>query len=273
MSSESLSPHSRLLVRTVCWASLLFALSAPWWCERPSLLRPFAVPMIAWVACTKTLSRSVLVGTLAVAFGTFRSTWTSNARDEAMVEFVMLSIVSLLAFVVRRQFEIRQKAERTDSLTGIANRASCVERLTAELERAKRNKQPLAISFWDCDQFKQLNDTHGHIAGDRTLRSIASSIAADVRSYDILARWGGDEFVLVLPETSHGDATAVIDRLKTSVVSDEEVGVSLTVGLVVFDGDSTAYPATAMDAIHAADQAMYQEKQSAEPEFAGPNDA
>lgn len=263
MNSDSLSPNSRMLVRTICWATFLVAMSAPWWCERPWLLRPFAVPMIVWVACTRTLSRATLVATLVVAFGTFRRTpWTSDARDASLVEFVMLSIVAFLAFVVRRQFEIRQKAERTDSLTGIANRAACLERLTAELERAKRTKQPLAVSFWDCDQFKKLNDEHGHLAGDQALQHIASSVQANVRAYDTWARWGGDEFVLALPNTTLEPATAVIERLKTTAAADMATAVTLTVGLVVFDGESTTFPDTVLQVVDAADRAMYDKKEA-----------
>ena len=148
-----------LMVQIACWCSLLVALSAIWWTASPWLFRPFAVPMVIWVACTQTASRAVLVGTLTVAFGTFRKTpWTADARDASMVEFIMLAIIALLAFACRRQFAMRRRAERTDGLTGIGNRTACMEQLAAELARAKRLSSNLAVSFWDCDGFKQINE-------------------------------------------------------------------------------------------------------------------
>lgn len=266
MIGDSFSARNRSIARSICWTSLLVALSAPWWFERPWLLRPFAVPMVVWVAWTQTVSRSVLVGTLTVAFGTLRRTpWTADARDQTMVEFMMLSVIALLAFVIRSQWVARRNAERTDSLTGIANREACLERLAMELDRAKRQGLPIAVSFWDCDDFKQLNDEHGHLMGDRTLKAIGEIIGSNVRPYDIWARWGGDEFVLVLPNTTSETAAAIIDRLQATfaaTMAHAPLSVSLSVGSVAFGPAADQFPATANEAIAAADSKMYEAKRS-----------
>ncbi|MDA1013900.1 MAG: GGDEF domain-containing protein, partial [Planctomycetota bacterium] len=204
----------------------------------------------------------LLVATLTVAFGTFRRTpWTEDARMETLVQFAMLAVVAVLGVVLRREHLARRVAERADPLTGAANRTACLERLHVELERSKRTNAPLSVAFWDYDGFKQFNDSLGHIPGDDRLVGVSQVIQSRIRSYDLWARWGGDEFVLLLPDTDETAGRAVIGRLKQTLTAEfpstgSEPPVSFSVGLLVCRRD---YP-TADAAIASADTLMYEAK-------------
>ena len=100
-----------------------------------------------------------------------------------------------------------------DSLTGLYNRQFFTEVAEKEIARARRHKRPLALAFFDIDNFKRINDTRGHQAGDELLQQIAGAILENCRNSDLAARWGGDEFVILLPETSQAGAQLLADRI------------------------------------------------------------
>ena len=100
----------------------------------------------------------------------------------------------------------------TDGLTGLFNRRAIDVHAQAELDRSSRGNAPCSIALVDVDHFKQVNDTSGHDAGDRVLRAIAETISQATRSYDWVGRWGGDEFLLVLPGSSPAEASSIADR-------------------------------------------------------------
>ncbi len=106
-----------------------------------------------------------------------------------------------------------EEAATTDRLTGLANRRRFDDNLTREVARARRSQAPLSVALIDLDRFKDFNDTHGHLAGDDLLRDLSTRWAADLRDGDELARWGGEEFVVLLPDTPVPEAADVIDRL------------------------------------------------------------
>jgi len=105
----------------------------------------------------------------------------------------------------------------TDPLTGIPNRLKFDQELRSELERARRLGTPLAIIICDIDHFKRVNDTHGHQAGDQVLKALAGLMADQVRLYDTLARWGGEEFAVLLPHTGLDHAVTVAEKLRQRI--------------------------------------------------------
>jgi diguanylate cyclase (GGDEF)-like protein/PAS domain S-box-containing protein len=141
-----------------------------------------------------------------------------------------------------------------DSLTGLLNRRTLEAALDAEFSRSCRQGQVLSLVLFDVDGLKRVNDTRGHLAGDALLRSLATCAARCKRSYDILGRWGGDEFVLVLPGTKAEEVTVILRRVRR-VVAHELPGVTLSFGVI-----SSLDAASVCDLLREADGALYQGK-------------
>ncbi|HVB29583.1 MAG TPA: GGDEF domain-containing protein [Terriglobia bacterium] len=135
------------------------------------------------------------------------------------------------------QAESEQAASFLDTLTKVFNRNLLPELLQGEVARAERNNRPLALLMCDIDNFKQFNDRHGHLMGDYVLAQVAGIIKSCVRGSDFVVRYGGDEFLVILPETVEGGATIVRGRVKEKVFEWNqqnragEVPVSVSLGL------------------------------------------
>lgn len=147
----------------------------------------------------------------------------------------------------------------TDELTGLLkSRCKVVERLSQEIARAKRFGDSIQIIFIDLDNFSSVNNTLGHNVGDLTLKTAAAIIKGCLRDYDIVARWGGDEFVAVLPQTSKQlclrAAEKILEEISGMVIGAGSVGISASIGVYQFDPDNP------LDPIEAADAAMYAAK-------------
>jgi diguanylate cyclase (GGDEF)-like protein len=139
----------------------------------------------------------------------------------------------------------------TDSLTGLGNRRSWDQLLSHELARARRSGEPLSVALLDIDDFKEFNDAHGHQAGDRLLVGLAAAWRSKLRDVDVLCRWGGDEFAVLLPDCPLERADAVIGRLAAAAPN----GRTCAAGTVCWDGRE------AEDALLGrADQALYDAK-------------
>jgi diguanylate cyclase (GGDEF)-like protein len=150
-----------------------------------------------------------------------------------------------------------------DPLTGIANRQTVLTRVDEELARATRYHRPLSLILVDIDHFKRCNDTHGHISGDAILRHVAQLIAANVRAVDLAGRYGGEEFLIVLPETDPDAAASLAEKLRRIVAGTElrlpdgnVVAVTLSAGVAGGLGDVLRSDALVRD----ADAAMYSAK-------------
>ena len=158
---------------------------------------------------------------------------------------------------------LKQEAQ-TDAKTGLLNARHFAKLFEAELERARRFDRPLALIVADLDLLRNINNTYGHLAGDVVLSGIGQSVRASIRDYDIAGRFGGEEFVIALPETSLYEAYEVAERLRQTVeASGFPVTTSLTpiratmsLGVACFPADAT----TQKSLIHAADVAVYQAK-------------
>lgn len=170
---------------------------------------------------------------------------------------IFLGVFTLVATAIIRQSLRLRFTSTHDALTGISNRAYFEERFEEELLKSRRSGLPVALAVVDVDHFKNVNDVHGHDAGDAALRSVASILRHAVRASDIVARWGGEEFVLALPETNPDDAFRRVDLLRAAVAASS---ISLPTGAVVrltvsggvaaspFDGDALRELFAAADA-------------------------
>ncbi len=149
----------------------------------------------------------------------------------------------------------------TDTLTGIANRAKGQSELLREAERAKRYGVMLSLLMFDVDHFKQVNDTHGHAVGDDVLQRICRKVSGELRPTDTFARWGGEEFIVVLPETDAEAACRLAERLKTEVGAlSHSHGAPVTVSIGVAEYRDSEDPDTGL--LRRADDALYQAKQA-----------
>lgn len=174
---------------------------------------------------------------------------------------VALSGTTAVVLLVRlgRAHADAADAARTDSLTRLPNRRSMEESIDREISHATRHSQPLTALMVDLDRFKAVNDTFGHDAGDGVLRRTADALRAAIRGADVAGRWGGEEFLLLLPHTDRGGGLHVADRIRAAVsepatVANHTVSVTASIGLAVFsDGDARGL-------ISAADAALYEAK-------------
>ncbi|MDX1266832.1 MAG: biofilm regulation diguanylate cyclase SiaD [Oceanisphaera sp.] len=153
-----------------------------------------------------------------------------------------------------------KKAALRDPLTGLANRRLLMERLREELDRCRRGRAPFSLVMLDADHFKRINDVFGHDTGDRVLCMMADSISRQLRGYDLCARWGGEEFMLLLPETGLELATGIVERVMQAVRSLQLEGDS-GILLSVSAGMTTYLPDEDVDlTINRADGALIQAK-------------
>jgi diguanylate cyclase (GGDEF)-like protein/PAS domain S-box-containing protein len=152
-----------------------------------------------------------------------------------------------------REGRLREQAE-SDSLTGLANHRRLFEVLHTEISRSKRTGREFALMLLDVDQFKRINDQYGHLVGDRALCRLTNALRSCCRSIDTAARQGGDEFALVLPETSAADAALVGERICEILAKDlEEPALSVSVGVAAYPRDAESVGPL----LYAADAALY----------------
>jgi two-component system, cell cycle response regulator len=176
--------------------------------------------------------------------------------------------VQAAARVKRLQDELRQRNQeldllsRTDSLTGLHNRRHVEEYLARVASLARRNAEPIAVLIVDIDHFKSVNDGHGHDAGDAVLREVANRMTSNVRLEDMIGRWGGEEFLAVLPGTPAQGAAELAERLR-QVVADEPCRLpdGGTIQVTVSLGCAASMLADAGPLVRSADAALYEAKE------------
>lgn len=153
-----------------------------------------------------------------------------------------------------------------DSVTGLWNRRAIYIHTEAEFNRARRDSASVSLMLIDIDHFKEINDQYGHINGDRALQYVAENIGMNVRSYDWAGRWGGDEFLVILPGTSEQEAVVIANRIRENIDSSqvqlssgEKVPLQVSIGVIDWDlGHSFALDT----AIQMVDEALYTAKKS-----------
>lgn len=158
-----------------------------------------------------------------------------------------------------------KEASRTDALTELLNHRGFMERLREESQRSKRYGMPMSLVMIDVDHFKIINDTYGHVQGDRVLRLVSQVLEVSLRATDIPARYGGDEFAVILPQTRGSEALEVAEKLrsraeKTTFYIDEDHYEKLTLSLGVYETDGDLVDPIAI--ISKADRAMYMAKKN-----------
>jgi len=154
---------------------------------------------------------------------------------------------------------------RIDSLTGLSNRRHFIELADIELARAKRYDKPLSVLMLDLDEFKSINDTHGHQSGDRVLRKIGEVCVETLREVDIVGRVGGEEFAVLLPESDANQAADVAERLRQGIANAEillESAAPLKVTASIGISTLTAIDTTIDKLLHLADKALYEAKRT-----------
>jgi diguanylate cyclase (GGDEF)-like protein len=163
------------------------------------------------------------------------------------------------AELLRAEEKMRQYAEH-DDLTGLWNHRIVIDRLREEVERSRRDGVPLSIILADLDHFKDINDTHGHQAGDRVLQEVSAIFQRAVRAYDWVGRYGGEEFLLILPGLSFVGARLRAEHFRMAIqaarLHHEETSIQVTASFGVVSGFPEDYEAM----IHAADAALYRAK-------------
>jgi diguanylate cyclase (GGDEF)-like protein/PAS domain S-box-containing protein len=168
---------------------------------------------------------------------------------------------------LQQSFAREQKLARMDDQTGINNHRFLMQLAEREFNVAMRYRQSFSIMFFDIDYFKQINDTFGHEMGDQVLKMTIRTVCTMLRSTDLIGRYGGDEFVILLPHTSAEDALPLAERIHVSLAAmhlDTENGplrLTISIGLAQLDHD-TSQPDTVEYLLHRADQALYAAKQA-----------
>ena len=178
---------------------------------------------------------------------------------------ILLVVVYLVAGLREQLHRAIERAELlrsralTDPLTGLANRYSAEERLQAEASEAVRRARPLSVAMLDIDHFKRVNDELGHDVGDQVLSATARLLRTGLRPRDLAARWGGEEFLLVLPEADLEQATAIAERCRRAIAAGRPGGRALTVTLGVAEREPDEEPGSL---IRRADMALYEGKRT-----------
>lgn len=227
----------------------------------------FALGVVLWV-----LDAAIDAFILEPDEAFLHAIWSDESTEVWMRSLVIL-VMTASAMVAGHfmckqhalQQELRQKNKElerlasTDALTGLLNRRKFVEVLTAEMQRARRYGQPLSLVMFDLDYFKRLNDDHGHPTGDAALQFVAEMLRANLRQSDSCSRWGGEEFLVLLPQSDEQAAARIAEKLRAQLGVIELPGGPVT--LTASFGVVQVHPDESLDRwLTRADAALYRAK-------------
>jgi len=235
------SPMVPLLFLSVAYGGLAFTPWAAGACGLASL-GSAAFVVITGPAKAMSLSSvcifcSVLTGATVLSVAASRNRVQRERRERLLVAKV-------------------EELAATDGLTGCLVHRVFYQRLEEEIARSLRSSRPLSLVILDVDHFKSVNDTHGHLAGDRVLAEIGATLLANLRRFDVVGRLGGDEFAVALPDTEPSAAITLAERLRSGTAECSEVAVTVSIGV---SGLDRATP-TVESLLGDADMALYQAK-------------
>jgi diguanylate cyclase (GGDEF)-like protein len=206
---------------------------------------------------------------------TMDSTTMETARGLSLLPLLLISVllpVGSLWIEVRRAHAELERIAYFDELTGLLNRRATLERFQVELSRASRQSTELALVVFDIDHFKQVNDHHGHLIGDRVLKGVARNLAAAKRLEDIAGRLGGEEFVVIMNDITPEEAEEAANRLRRDIATGPIDGapsslrVTSSGGLAMFPSDATTWDGL----FAAADRRLYRAKQEGRDRLVAP---
>ena len=228
------------------------------------------VPLFLWVAFRfgrREAATALAVLSGIAVWGTFRGfgPFVRETQNESLVLLqAYTSVMALMAVVLSAVVAEQKRAEAqlhelasTDPLTGLANYRRLIETLKAEIARSTRTGRPFAVLFLDLDGLKKINDRYGHLVGSRAISRVGDVLRKTCRTIDTPSRYGGDEFAVVLPETSDEGGMAVLRRVSERLASDtDKPTLSVSGGVAVYprDGDSPTM------LLRAADETLYEAK-------------
>lgn len=221
--------------------------------------------------CLAATSVSIVLS----VFITFFILWLSDADDSVTQIALIISIIApgviaplvtwfLIGLIIKiDELEQRQRKLITyDELTGLISRRTFFEKFDELKEITEKNRTHITLAYIDLDDFKKINDEHGHNAGDQALKSFAQLLIQAARANDIIARIGGEEFAIILPETDIEDAHMILERIRKTVsskeliIDGEKLSISMSTGLAHYQGDALKIDRL----VSQADKAMYQAK-------------
>lgn len=240
----------------------------------------FTFPLIVGATSLVVQSRSTLIMAVAAIVGYLAAAYAGSGNPTAAqlaTTAVNLTALLLLAYVgtvigsdQRRTRDAAIRLSAMDPLTGLYNRTLFFAAIDREIARSARSGRGFCLLMLDLDELKAINDRHGHHAGDAVLRAIADRIRGGVRKIDIAARYGGDEFVALLPETDPTGGWVLAEKIRLSVAGLSVQGLgrapTVSVGVVAYPRDGESVDALMIQ----ADQAMYVSKRSGGNRVAGP---
>jgi diguanylate cyclase (GGDEF)-like protein len=242
----------------------LFAISAF------SFMAPNARGLIvAWIAVA--LGAAAVIFAVGPRLAIPTSTLAGQALTSAVVAGLLARCIWIAMFVRKLRGRLAEKNRSlseamkrieslatTDDVTGLPNRRAIAEVLRDQMALSRRNGSPLALAFVDIDHFKHINDAHGHLAGDRALQSIADALRSGVRQVDRVGRFGGEEFLIVMPSTSLEQARQPLERLRNDIAALDCSSISLDVKTTVTIGAAQYSPGETLEAlVRRADLALY----------------
>jgi len=210
--------------------------------------------LVFWVGGFVGIARTV--GWLPTHFLTSYSVQISSMAE---LLFLFMALADQFRQEQVQRLSAQQEA-KIDNLTGLWNRRHFHEMVIPEMDKANRYGSPLALVSFDLDHFKMINDTHGHLVGDRVLVEISQLAKHIIRSTDLLFRWGGEEFFLLLPHTGQEDALAAAEKLRTAFANHAITGlgtVTASFGIAIYE------PNQPLDLwVNRVDRALYEAKNS-----------
>lgn len=217
-------------------------------------------------------------GAILRDLGSANGTWVAGKRESEarLVDGTRVQVggQTTLKFIWADELEARYQVKLAegaliDPLTGLNNRRHFEERLGSELAAAQRHGRPMSLLLCDVDHFKNINDEHGHLAGDETLKMVAAVLRVAVRKEDVLARYGGEEFTVIARETALDGAQSLGERIRHAVEKSHctwqgmDLGVTVSIGVTVSVGLAEFVPGRSeRELIEAADRALYLAKQA-----------